>query len=72
MEAWTQEYQQNFYVVQGNTKTWNPLVKGYGSTIGLPFNLILKPQTMQVVDVVQGFNPQIHDVAMAAVKNFSD
>jgi hypothetical protein len=62
VNTWTQNFYQNFTVVQGTSKT-NALLSGFGSTIGLPFNFIVKPQTMQVLDIVQGFDPQIHQYA---------
>jgi hypothetical protein len=62
VDTWTQYYKQNFTVVQGTGATDN-LLSGFGSTIGLPFNFVVKPQTMKVLDTVQGFDPQIHDYA---------
>jgi hypothetical protein len=64
VDTWTQYFQQNFAVAQGASKT-DALLSGFGSTIGLPFSFVVKPSTMKVLDVVQGFDPQIHDNAMA-------
>jgi hypothetical protein len=71
VDAWTVKYSQNFYVTKGTSATRN-LWQGYGSTIGLPFNLIIRPSDMQILDAtkvgymspaVQGFDPMIHDNA---------
>ena len=61
---WNQRFRQNFYVVQGTAATeqlWN----GYGMTIGLPFNFVVNPTTMTVLDTVQGFRPDIYSHSMA-------
>jgi hypothetical protein len=62
VDAWTQQFQENFTVALG-TRNSEHLFDGYGSTIGLPFNLIVDPRSMQVLDNVQGFDPQIHQYA---------
>jgi hypothetical protein len=63
VDAWTQQFMENFYVVQGTALTEH-LFDGYGSTIGLPFNLIVKPSSMTVEGVVQGFESDIYTKAM--------
>jgi hypothetical protein len=73
VDVWTQNFMQNFYVVQGTPQTEN-LFQGYGTTIGLPFGLVVKPSTMTILDAsqydpqgggaIQGFSPQIHDIAV--------
>jgi hypothetical protein len=62
VDNWTQQFFQNFPVVKGTTTTDN-LMQGYGSTIGLPFSLIVNPTTMKVLDSVQGYDSQIHSYA---------
>jgi hypothetical protein len=62
VDAWTQQFQENFTVALG-TRLSEHLFDGYGSTIGLPFNLIVDPHTMQVLDNVQGFESQIYQHA---------
>ena len=68
VDKWTASFHQSFYVVQG-TKQTDTLLQGYGMgnppTIGLPFNLIVRVKDMQIIDSVQGFNPAIHNDAMA-------
>jgi hypothetical protein len=64
VDTWTQGFSQNFSVAQGSTAT-DDLLNGFGSTIGLPFSFVVKPSSMKVLDVVQGFDPQIHANAMA-------
>jgi len=70
VEEWTAEYSQNFPVIQGNTKT-NRLLSGTGSgTIGLPYSLIVDPATMKVLQIVEGFDPQIHEHAQALCPSY--
>jgi hypothetical protein len=61
---WTQTFHQNFTVAQGSSRT-EALFNGWdsGGSIGLPFNLILQPKTMKVLDGIQGFGPDIYSVA---------
>jgi hypothetical protein len=64
VSAWTQSFHQNFTVVQGSAST-EALFNGWdqGGGIGLPFNLILQPKTMHVLDGIQGFSPDIYSIA---------
>jgi len=64
--TWTQDYHQNFSVVKGTNQA-RSLWQGWdmNGSIGLPFNMIVRPDTMQVMDVVQGFEQTIHDHAMS-------
>ena len=65
VDQWTQRYQQDYPVVLGTpqqAQLWNGW--GQNNTIGLPFNFIVQPDTMQVVDAIQGYDPQLHDHAM--------
>jgi hypothetical protein len=64
VDTWTQYFKQNFTVAQGTPASEN-LLNGFGSTIGLPFSFIVKPQTMTVLSTVQGFDPQMHANATA-------
>jgi len=64
VDAWTQHFNQNFNVVQG-TATTRTLLSGSGGTFGLPSTLVVNPSTMKVLDVVEGYNPAIHDAAAA-------
>jgi hypothetical protein len=63
---WTQYFRQNFTVARGSNQS-EALFNGWdsGGTIGLPFSLIVKPQTMQVLDSMQGFSADIHSIARA-------
>jgi hypothetical protein len=66
VDAWTQMYKQNFYVVQGDDETMYKLVDGHGNgSVGLPFSLIVKPSTMKVVGQIAGVNLNAHDYAMS-------
>jgi hypothetical protein len=69
VDAWVKRYQQNFYVVQGNAYTKN-LWKGHArnGVISLPFNFIVKPSTMKVLEVVQGYRKDIasHSMGLCA------
>jgi hypothetical protein len=62
---WTQQFHQNFYVIQGNQGTGWGLITGHGtgSSVPLPFSLIVKPDTMTVVGEVLGWRADIHDYA---------
>jgi hypothetical protein len=66
---WTQQYHQDYFVVQGTEAIAQQLFQGYGSgmppTIGLPFNLVINPKTMKVMEEIEGFDPQIASRAMA-------
>lgn len=71
VDAWTQMYQQNFYVVQGSDLTMEALLVGQGTgtsagsgTVALPFSLIVKPSTMKIVGRIAGVNLNAHDYAM--------
>jgi thiol-disulfide isomerase/thioredoxin len=70
VDAWTQMYKQNFYVVQGSDETMYKLLDGQGYSTGnsgsvaLPFSLIVKPSTMKVVGQIAGVNLNAHDYAM--------
>lgn len=64
VDNWVNKYKQNFFVVQGNATT-KTLKKGYGPTIKLPFNFIVRPDTMKIRGVVQGFDTRIHTKAMS-------
>lgn len=70
VDAWTQMYKQNFYVVQGSDETMNALIVGHGTgtgssgSVALPFSLIVKPSTMKVVGEIDGVNLNAHDYAM--------
>ena len=65
VDAWTQMYKQNFYVVQGSDETMYKLIDGHGNgSVGLPFSLIVKPSTMKVVGQIAGVNLNAHDYAM--------
>jgi len=66
VDAWTQMYKQNFYVVQGDDETMFKLVVGHGNgSVGLPFSLIVKPSTMKVVGQIEGVNLNAHAYAMS-------
>ncbi|MSP60407.1 MAG: hypothetical protein EXR72_08705 [Myxococcales bacterium] len=62
VDAWTATFHQNFFVTQGNIGTSN-ILKAQGGTIGLPFNLIVDPRSMEILEIVQGYDPQIHAYA---------
>lgn len=65
VDAWTQEFMQNFFVAQGTPTTnhyFDPYVQN--GMIGLPFNLVVTPADMKIVDSWQGFDPQGHMHAM--------
>ncbi|HEY8039371.1 MAG TPA: hypothetical protein VIF15_06235 [Polyangiaceae bacterium] len=65
VDAWTQQFKQNFYVVQGTAVTMQDLVVGHGQgSVALPFSLVVRPDTMKVVGEVAGVNLQVHDYAM--------
>jgi hypothetical protein len=64
VDLWTQHFQQNFTVTQGTSRT-ELLLSGFGPEIGLPFSFVVDPATMKVLDVLQGFSPQIHDYAVS-------
>ena len=59
LDAWEGTYHQNFPVLQGNAST-EQLMSGYGSSVGLPFTLIMKASTMTVLDNVQGYDSNLH------------
>ncbi len=63
---WTQQYHQDYFVVQGTEQTFQQLAVGYGNmgVIGLPFNLIISTKTMKVLEEVEGFDPSIGTRAM--------
>ena len=65
LDAWTQRYQQNFYVVLGSSYTKN-LWKGHArnGVISLPFNFVVDAKTMKILDVVQGYRKDIHTYSM--------
>ena len=66
VDAWTQMYKQNFFVVQGTDETMQKLVVGHGAgSVALPFSLIVKPDTMKVVGEIDGVNPDAHGYAMS-------
>lgn len=48
MDKWTQQFMQTYPVLMGDGAVHQKIWTGYGSTIGLPFNLILDRNTMQV------------------------
>ena len=48
VDGWTQEFMQNYPVLMGDGKIQQKIWAGYGSTIGLPFNLIIDRATMTV------------------------
>ena len=58
VDGWIEKFGHNYYVVQGSSKT-KQLWQGYGATISLPFNMVVKPDTMQVMGTVQGFAADI-------------
>jgi hypothetical protein len=65
VDAWTQMYKQNFFVVQGNPQTMEELVVGHGNgSVPLPFSLIVKPDTMKIVGEIDGVNLDAHKYAM--------
>jgi len=65
VDAWTQEFKQNFYVVQGTDETMQALVVGHGQgSVALPFSLVVRPDTMKVVGQIAGVNLDAHDYAM--------
>lgn len=72
VDAWTQMYKQNFYVVQGSDETMFKLIDGHGTSggggtmgsVALPFSLIVKPTTMKVVGEIDGVNLNAHDYSM--------
>jgi hypothetical protein len=68
---WTQRFHQNFYVVQGNQGTEWGLILGHGSgsSVPLPFSLIVKPSTMTVVGEIDGARSDVHDYAMGLCAN---
>jgi thiol-disulfide isomerase/thioredoxin len=58
VDAWTQNFRENFPVVEGSTSIEQRMFAGYGQSIGLPFNLIVQPKTMTVLtDAIQGYSP---------------
>jgi len=59
LDAWEGTYNQNFPVMLGNANT-EQLMAGYGSSVGLPFTLIIAPSTMTVLDNVQGYDASLH------------
>ena len=68
LDEWVGKYNQSFNVVLGNKSTRN-LWQGYGPVINLPFNLIIKPQTMEVLETVEGFDTGIYRKAMKLAGN---
>lgn len=65
VDAWTQMYKQNFFVVQGSDATMEELVVGHGNgSVPLPFSLIVKPDTMKIVGEIDGVNLDAHTYAM--------
>ena len=65
VDAWTQRFHQTYPVVLGNAavrQLWNGW--GQNGSIGLPFNFVVKPDTMEIMDAIQGFDPMIKDHAM--------
>ena len=48
LDSWTQEFHQNYPSVMGDGKVHQKIWQGWGSTIGLPFNLIIDRETMVV------------------------
>jgi hypothetical protein len=62
VDDWVGYYHQNFVVLQG-TPEYEDLMFGYGSSVALPFTLIVKPQTMEVLDNVQGYASDLHTYA---------
>ena len=62
VDNWENAFHQNFPVMQGNATT-EKLMHGYGSEIGLPFSLIIKPGTMTVLENVQGYASNMHSHA---------
>ncbi|MSP60408.1 MAG: hypothetical protein EXR72_08710 [Myxococcales bacterium] len=68
-DNWTRAYKQNFPVVLGTSQSknlWNGHAKGSPPSIGLPFNMVVHPRSMKVLQVIQGYDPNIKKVAMAA------
>jgi hypothetical protein len=63
VDTWTHTYKQNFTVAK-DTAAVEQLLYPY-MQIGLPFSYIVKPDTMKILDVVQGFDPGIHGNAQA-------
>jgi hypothetical protein len=66
VDVWTQMFQQDFTVVQGNDMTMYKLIvgNGTGNSLALPFSLIVRPDTMKIVGHITGVIPSPHDYAM--------
>jgi hypothetical protein len=62
VDEWTDYYNQNFTVLQGNSAT-EDLMNGYGSSVALPFGFIVKPSTMEVLENTQGYASNLHSYA---------
>lgn len=50
VDRWTQQFNQNYPVVMGDGKFQNPIFNAWaqGGVIGLPLNLVIDRETMQV------------------------
>ena len=54
LDQWTQEFHQNYPSVMSDGKIHQKIWQGWGSTIGLPFNLIIDRETMVVKGLMMG------------------
>lgn len=54
VDAWTTMYHQNYPVLMGDGKIQQTIWRGYGSTIGLPFALVIDRETMVVKGQLSG------------------
>lgn len=50
LDRWTQQFHQNYPAVMGDGKFQNPIFRAWAQNgvIGLPLNLVIDRQTMQV------------------------
>jgi hypothetical protein len=69
VDVWTQNFRQNFFVALGNITTnhyFDGYTMGNPPSIGLPFNLVITPPDMKIVDSWQGYDPNGHSHALSS------
>jgi hypothetical protein len=64
LDQWEGAFGQNFPVMLGTNGT-EQLMAGYGSSVGLPFALIVQPSTMTVLENLQGYSSDLHAYAQS-------
>jgi hypothetical protein len=74
VDTWTQRFKQDFPVVLGDRATAQILFVGdgegtNGSSVALPFTLVVRTDSMHVMGMNQGVRADIHDWAMGLCGN---